>query len=152
MFEAGTLKREVDLLRAGELGDLAFGVGPFPAATLLPPVMAETGVRLQVSNTGPLVARANVSRDSSSRSNAPPTSAPPDDEGLGLGLSIVAAVAHAHDATLTASAQPKGGLDIVVRFPRRGAQTGSDPHRDGAQHATGAAAAITHRPSPSTVS
>jgi hypothetical protein len=39
-----------------------------------------------------------------------------------------------------------------VRFPRRGAQTGSDPNRDGTHHATGAAAAITHRPAPSTVS
>ena len=106
---------------------------------------------LQVSNTGPLVARANVARllEPFQRATNKRTA---DDEGLGLGLSIVAAVAHAHDATLTASAQPKGGLDIVVRFPRRGAQTGSDPNRDGAHHATGAAAAITHRPAPSTVS
>jgi signal transduction histidine kinase len=106
---------------------------------------------LQVSNTGPLVARANVARllEPFQRATNKRTA---DDEGLGLGLSIVAAVAHAHDATLTASAQPKGGLDIVVRFPRRGAQTGSDPNRDGAHHATGAAAAISHRPAPSTVS
>ena len=105
---------------------------------------------LQVSNTGPLVARANVARllEPFQRATNKRTA---DDEGLGLGLSIVAAVAHAHDATLTARAQPQGGLDIVVRFPRRGAQTGSYPNRDGAKHATGAAAAITHRPSPSTV-
>ena len=38
-------------------------------------------------------------------------------EGLGLGLSIVQAIATAHDATLTARAQPTGGLDIEVGFP-----------------------------------
>lgn len=61
LFEAGTLKREVDLLRAGELGDLAFGVGPFPAATLLPPVMAELArdhprlqVRVEINNSANL--------------------------------------------------------------------------------------------------
>jgi len=37
--------------------------------------------------------------------------------GHGLGLSIVAAIASAHDAELTARAQPNGGLDIQVRFP-----------------------------------
>jgi signal transduction histidine kinase len=39
-------------------------------------------------------------------------------EGLGLGLSIVQAIATAHDATLTARAQPAGGLEIEVGFPR----------------------------------
>jgi signal transduction histidine kinase len=38
-------------------------------------------------------------------------------DGLGLGLSIVHAIAAAHDATLTAHAQPGGGLDIEVGFP-----------------------------------
>jgi signal transduction histidine kinase len=38
-------------------------------------------------------------------------------DGLGLGLSIVRAIATAHDATLTAHAQPGGGLDIEVGFP-----------------------------------
>jgi signal transduction histidine kinase len=38
-------------------------------------------------------------------------------EGLGLGLSIVQAIATAHDATLTARAQPTGGLEIEIGFP-----------------------------------
>jgi signal transduction histidine kinase len=39
-------------------------------------------------------------------------------DGHGLGLSIVEAVALAHHATLTANAQPKGGLTVEVSFPR----------------------------------
>ncbi|WP_433351121.1 sensor histidine kinase [Microtetraspora malaysiensis] len=38
-------------------------------------------------------------------------------EGFGLGLSIVQAVATAHDATITTSARPEGGLTITVTFP-----------------------------------
>lgn len=38
-------------------------------------------------------------------------------EGLGLGLSIVRAIADAHDATLSATARPEGGLTILVAFP-----------------------------------
>lgn len=38
-------------------------------------------------------------------------------EGHGLGLAIVRAITHAHGATLTAHARPKGGLDIQVVFP-----------------------------------
>jgi signal transduction histidine kinase len=38
-------------------------------------------------------------------------------EGLGLGLSIVQAIATAHDATITTSARPEGGLIITVAFP-----------------------------------
>jgi signal transduction histidine kinase len=38
-------------------------------------------------------------------------------DGLGLGLSIVAAIAGAHDAALSLSARPEGGLDVDVRFP-----------------------------------
>jgi signal transduction histidine kinase len=39
-------------------------------------------------------------------------------EGHGLGLAIVRAIATAHDAELTATARPGGGLDITVSFPR----------------------------------
>jgi signal transduction histidine kinase len=38
--------------------------------------------------------------------------------GHGLGLSIVHAIATAHDATVTASALPGGGLAVHVTFPR----------------------------------
>jgi signal transduction histidine kinase len=37
--------------------------------------------------------------------------------GAGLGLSIVAAIAHVHDATVTAQANPEGGLTITVALP-----------------------------------
>ena len=40
-------------------------------------------------------------------------------DGLGLGLSIVAAIAGAHDATLSVRARPEGGLEVDVRFPVR---------------------------------
>ncbi|MBT2398218.1 HAMP domain-containing sensor histidine kinase [Streptomyces sp. ISL-100] len=38
-------------------------------------------------------------------------------EGLGLGMSIVAAIADAHDADITTSARPGGGLTVTVTFP-----------------------------------
>ena len=38
-------------------------------------------------------------------------------KGHGLGLAIVRAIAQAHGAALTASARPRGGLDIEVSFP-----------------------------------
>ena len=38
-------------------------------------------------------------------------------EGHGLGLAIIRAIAGAHDATLTASPRPQGGLDLEVIFP-----------------------------------
>jgi len=41
LFEARCLQRDVDLYRDSQLGDLAFGVGPFPAATLMPRVLPE---------------------------------------------------------------------------------------------------------------
>jgi signal transduction histidine kinase len=37
--------------------------------------------------------------------------------GHGLGLAIIAAVASAHEASLTVLARPEGGLDITVTFP-----------------------------------
>jgi signal transduction histidine kinase len=44
-----------------------------------------------------------------------------DDRGHGLGLSIIAAIAAAHDATLSFQPQPAGGLQVEVRFPAPGA-------------------------------
>jgi len=40
-------------------------------------------------------------------------------DGYGLGLSIVRAIASAHGAALTSRAQPEGGLDIEVSFPKQ---------------------------------
>ncbi|MEV6967141.1 ATP-binding protein [Hamadaea sp. NPDC051192] len=42
-------------------------------------------------------------------------------DSTGLGLSIVAAIARAHDATITAVPNPGGGLAVAVRFPVGGA-------------------------------
>jgi signal transduction histidine kinase len=75
-----------------------------------------------VANTGPVVAPGEIHRlfepfqrlGADSAQNA---------DGLGLGLSIVQAIATAHDAILTARAQPGGGLDITVSFPAPNART-----------------------------
>ncbi len=40
-------------------------------------------------------------------------------DGVGLGLSIARSVVTAHQATVTASSQPAGGLYISVVIPRR---------------------------------
>jgi signal transduction histidine kinase len=75
-----------------------------------------------IANTGPVVAPGQIHRlfepfqrlGADSAQNA---------DGLGLGLSIVHAIATAHDAILTARAQPDGGLDITVSFPASNART-----------------------------
>jgi DNA-binding transcriptional LysR family regulator len=41
LFEARCMQRDVDLYLDNQLGDTAFGVGPFPAATLMPRVLTE---------------------------------------------------------------------------------------------------------------
>jgi signal transduction histidine kinase len=71
---------------------------------------------LSVRNTGPIVAASEIDRlfEPFQRADVSRTSR---DGGLGLGLSIVQAITVAHDATITAVAQPTGGLEIVVRFP-----------------------------------
>lgn len=57
LFDARCVQRDVDLYRGGQLGDTAFGVGPFPAATLVQRVLPELRlqhpnvcIRVQVSN------------------------------------------------------------------------------------------------------
>jgi signal transduction histidine kinase len=85
---------------------------------------------LSITNTGPVVPPAQVDRlfepfqrlgDRTFQS----------DGHHGLGLSIVRAIAAAHDATLTVSARPEGGLAVEVSFPI------SQAHNDerGARHA-----------------
>jgi signal transduction histidine kinase len=71
---------------------------------------------LSVANSGPLVPPDEVERlfRPFQRLGADRTD---HSDGIGLGLSIVAAIATAHAATLTTSAQPAGGLDIEVGFP-----------------------------------
>ncbi len=53
LFENRCMERDIGLYRKNQIGDLAFGVGPFPAATFLPTLMPElrsqfNGVRLRV--------------------------------------------------------------------------------------------------------
>jgi DNA-binding transcriptional LysR family regulator len=57
VFESRCLTRDVSLYRERVLGDTAFGVGPFPAATFLAPLLAElrrefpgVNLRVEVSN------------------------------------------------------------------------------------------------------
>ncbi|MFJ6935398.1 ATP-binding protein [Streptomyces sp. NPDC101132] len=82
-------------------------------------VTVTTGAReLTVTNTGPVVPPGEVPRllepfrRREARRHAP-------GEGAGLGLSIVGAIARAHSAELTATANPApgGGLTVRLRFP-----------------------------------
>jgi len=57
VFESRCLSRDVSLYRDRSLGDTAFGVGPFPAATFVAPLLAElrrefpgVNLRVEVSN------------------------------------------------------------------------------------------------------
>jgi signal transduction histidine kinase len=51
-------------------------------------------------------------------------------DGHGLGLSIVESVELAHHATLTADAQPEGGLTVEVSFPRLPHPSGVSTHAE----------------------
>ena len=46
VFNSRCLERDVELYRNRGLGDTAFGVGPFPAATFLPPLLAGDAARV----------------------------------------------------------------------------------------------------------
>lgn len=57
LFDARCLQRDIDLYRDVELGDMAFGVGPFPSVALMPSVLSElrsahpkVGLRVKESN------------------------------------------------------------------------------------------------------
>ncbi len=51
LLESRRLEREVDLYRDRVMGDLAFGVGAFPAATLLPQLMVDLRTRFSGVNS-----------------------------------------------------------------------------------------------------
>lgn len=76
---------------------------------------SDTGVHIQIANSGPLVPDDAVAslfepfRRMGGRTGK--------GGGVGLGLSIAQAVATAHGATVSAHAQPDGGLDISVVIP-----------------------------------
>jgi signal transduction histidine kinase len=75
-----------------------------------------THAYLVVNNTGPVIAQDDVDRlfEPFQRLGTQRTG---HHDGLGLGLPIVRAVATAHGATVTARAEPGGGLAIEVCFP-----------------------------------
>lgn len=57
LFDARCLRRDVELFRDSGLGNTAFGVGPYPAATLMPGVLAAfrrrypgVGLRVEINN------------------------------------------------------------------------------------------------------
>ena len=105
-----------------------------------------TGVRagwafVSVTNTGPVVPAQEVGRlfQPFQRLGADSTD---HGDSLGLGLSIVAAIADAHTATITARAQPHGGLHIGVAFPTTAPRNGPRPtaaHHDVSEQAAPAA-------------
>ena len=71
---------------------------------------------LAITNTGPLIAPAQVDRLLQPFQRLDPRRSHHKD-GHGLGLSIVRAIAVAHAATLSIRPGPEGGLAVVVRFP-----------------------------------
>jgi signal transduction histidine kinase len=79
--------------------------------------MGEHGeAALSIANSGPIVPPGEVERLTRpfERLGAARTD---HSDGVGLGLSIVAAIAGAHDATLTTRARRGGGLEVTVGFP-----------------------------------
>lgn len=76
---------------------------------------ASRRVHLTVSNTGPLIAAAELEClfQPFQRLNS---SGGSSSDGVGLGLAIVHAITDAHNATVTAQARSGGGVDIHVSF------------------------------------
>ena len=70
---------------------------------------------LAVSNTGSKIAAHELERLFQPFQRLDPTRST-GTSGFGLGLSIVQAIADAHDATITTTARPDGGLHIEVSF------------------------------------
>jgi signal transduction histidine kinase len=74
---------------------------------------------VSVSNTGVVIEPGAVERLFEPFVRLGVRSTAPESEGYGLGLSIVRAIANAHHASVTATAQPDGGLAVAVSWPQR---------------------------------
>ncbi|MFC6085264.1 sensor histidine kinase [Sphaerisporangium aureirubrum] len=72
---------------------------------------------LTVSNTGAAVAPGTVGQLFEPFVRLRPRTQQDGVPGQGLGMAIIRAVAQAHGAGLTATANPEGGLTVCVRFP-----------------------------------
>jgi signal transduction histidine kinase len=77
---------------------------------------ADGPATLSVSNTGPLIPAGEVDRLFQPFQRLG-TERIRHGSGHGLGLAIASAITGVHNATLTATARPEGGLDITVSFP-----------------------------------
>ncbi|WP_246257375.1 sensor histidine kinase [Amycolatopsis anabasis] len=71
---------------------------------------------LEVSNTGPVIAAAEVDRLFEPFRRGGPDRVGSAD-GTGLGLSIVRAIANAHGGAVTATPDPAGGLTVRITLP-----------------------------------
>ena len=73
------------------------------------------GVRLSVTNTGPMIGAGQVERLFEPFQRLEGRTA--HDDGHGLGLSIVRAIAVAHGAVVSAQPGSDGGHEVTVDFP-----------------------------------
>ena len=78
-------------------------------------VTSQPAAVLTVSNTGPHVPAGQIERLLQPFQHLDGARGH-EHEGLGLGLSIIAAIASAHDATLSVHPRPAGGLAIEAGF------------------------------------
>ncbi len=71
-----------------------------------------------MTNTGPVIPPGDLNRIFTPFERLTGTRAGNgSDEGHGLGISIVAAIAHAHHATITTLVRSEGGMQLQFSFP-----------------------------------
>jgi len=105
LFENRCLERDVSLYRERLIGDLAFGVGPYPAATMVPPLLTEIRtahpgvcVRVEVNNADYLAAHLRA-------------------EELDFYMADVRNVVAAADLTVSRVAKLSGGFYVRTGHP-----------------------------------
>ena len=108
LFENSCLERDVSLYRERLIGDLAFGGGPYPAATIVPPLLTEirnrypgVGVRVEVNNADHLAAHLRA-------------------EELDFYIADVRNVVAAADLTITRVAKLSAGFYVRAGHPLLG--------------------------------
>ena len=115
IFDSRCLERDVNLYRERQIGDLAFGVGPFPAATMVPALLTEIRTRypgvcvqVEVNNADHLAAHLRA-------------------EQLDFYMADVRNVVAAADLTVTRVARLSAGFYVRVSHPllARGPITGA---------------------------